>query len=375
MHAAALTHADETNCFSHTLELYSRVMPTLLPAEWWVGAGAEVNVTTARLTGVWLLFGQTKRLEQGATASSWWPQLRDIAIEMVKMNSVAGLSGRDTMCLWSVMNGLGVVEVAARDESQHSLLLASGVVEALEYSIMHDFLCTGLSVSAYAAGAAVGLVGKQEGGRTLSREAVFAVLARLQVFFTEGGTVEHAPVKTVLVSFERVVTLSISDANKKHMIDFEPLVDILLECLLLDESNHRHGQEGHDALQEASAGVIQVLALYGPGCALLRSRGEVLSSLHRLVEVGTKASKERGAGALFELDEETREAARSQPQSQSLSSSGDDEGVGAGGKNCCCRRWASAASCDDVVQLGSSGRDPSCGWVTAESWLLGVGGR
>eukprot|EP01043_Picozoa_sp_COSAG02_P079488 COSAG02_NODE_18417_length_940_cov_1.023781_1_plen_47_part_10 len=38
----------------------------------------------------------------------------------------------------------------------------------------------------------------------------------------------------------RVVTLSISDANKEHMIDFEPVVDILLECLLLDESNHRH---------------------------------------------------------------------------------------------------------------------------------------
>jgi hypothetical protein len=199
-----------------------------------------------------------------------------------------------------------VVEVAARDESQHSLLLASGAVEALEYGIMHDFSCIGLSVPAYAAGAAVGLVGKQEGGRTLSREAVFAVLEKLQLYVTDGGTFARAPVKTVLVSFERVVTLSISDANKKHMIDFEPLVDILLECLLLDESNHRHGQEGHDALQEASAGVIQELALYGPGCALLRSRGEVLSSLHRLVEVGTKASKERGAGALFELDEEVR---------------------------------------------------------------------
>ena len=31
------------------------------------------------------------------------------------------------------------MELAANDESQHSLLLASGVVEALEYGIMHDF--------------------------------------------------------------------------------------------------------------------------------------------------------------------------------------------------------------------------------------------
>ena len=35
------------------------------------------------------------------------------------------------------------------------------------------------------------------------------------------------------------------------------------------------------------------------------------SSLHRLMEVGTKVSKERGAAALFELDEETRAAAQS----------------------------------------------------------------
>eukprot|EP01043_Picozoa_sp_COSAG02_P092552 COSAG02_NODE_29161_length_574_cov_2.707368_1_plen_161_part_10 len=158
--------------------------------------------------------------------------------------------------------------------------------------IMHDFSCIGISVCMYAAGAAVALVGRQEGGRTLSREAVFAVLGWVHGFFAETSAWAAAPVKNVLSSFQRVVTLTISDANKKHMIEFQPLVDILLECLLLDESNHRYNQDGADALQEASSGVIQELALYGPGRALLRSHGEVLSSLHRLVEVGTKVSKE-----------------------------------------------------------------------------------
>ena len=192
------------------------------------------------------------------------------------------------------------------------------------------------------------------GGRTLSREAVFAVLGYLQLFFTENTWAERLPAKTVLASFERVVTLSISDANKKHMIDFEPLVDILLECLLLDESNHRHGQEGHDALQEASAGVIQELALYGPGCALLRSHGEVISSLHRLVEVGTKASKERGAGALFELDEEKGGS------SIAISISRWERRCWWHREHCC--RWGvSAAARDDVLQLGSPGCHPACG--------------
>eukprot|EP01043_Picozoa_sp_COSAG02_P131190 COSAG02_NODE_68986_length_208_cov_175.486239_1_plen_69_part_11 len=69
------------------MELRSRVMPVSLSAEWWAGACAEVDVTTARLAGICLVSNEVKRLE-GATASSWWPQLLDAAIEMVKMNSV-----------------------------------------------------------------------------------------------------------------------------------------------------------------------------------------------------------------------------------------------------------------------------------------------
>ena len=99
------------------------------------------------------------------------------------------------MCFDVVAFPLALVELSANDESQHRLLLASGVVEALEYSIMHDFTVFGMSVSAYAAGAAVALVGKREGGRTLSREAVFAVLKRLHEFFTQGSTWAAAPIK------------------------------------------------------------------------------------------------------------------------------------------------------------------------------------
>jgi hypothetical protein len=90
-HPAALAHADGKGVFSRVMELYSRVMPVSLSAEWWAGACAEVDVTTARVAGVWLLSNMVKRLE-GATASSWWPQLLDAAMEMVKMNSVAGLT-------------------------------------------------------------------------------------------------------------------------------------------------------------------------------------------------------------------------------------------------------------------------------------------
>ena len=117
------------------------------------------------------------------TDASWWPELLDLSIDMVKMNSTAKLSGRDTMNFTVAMMSCALVEAAARHESQHSLLLGSGVMEALEYAIMHDFESHGTSVGAYAAGAAVALVGRTEGGKALSREAAFAVMGRLHKFF------------------------------------------------------------------------------------------------------------------------------------------------------------------------------------------------
>eukprot|EP01046_Picozoa_sp_COSAG06_P120159 COSAG06_NODE_67501_length_251_cov_2.473684_1_plen_67_part_10 len=47
----------------------------------------------------------------------------------------------------------------------------------LEYGILHDFAYIGNSTAAYASGAAVALVGRNEGGKVLRREAVHAVLS------------------------------------------------------------------------------------------------------------------------------------------------------------------------------------------------------
>eukprot|EP01043_Picozoa_sp_COSAG02_P011435 COSAG02_NODE_421_length_22605_cov_158.841198_1_plen_830_part_10 len=316
---AALLHAERTGLFQRVVDLHFRIMPSVLPDEWWVSTHDEIDVTSSRLNAVWSVVSKMRTLDK-ATLSSWWPQLRDVSIELLKLNSTVGLSERDTMCFWPIAYGPAViVEKTARDESQRNLLLAAGVLEALEYGVVHDFSFMGFSASALAGSAAAALVGRQEGGRTLSRAAVLAVLEFQHSFFIDGSMMADSPVKIISEEFKRVVTISISDANKKHMVDFEPLTDMLLDCLLLDENNRRHGQEGSDALQEASAGVIQELSLFGPGCALLRAHDEMLSSLHRLLEVGTKVSQERAAAALFELDEAKTRAARP---------SSDGEGMG-----------------------------------------------
>eukprot|EP01044_Picomonas_judraskeda_P047462 COSAG03_NODE_26999_length_256_cov_0.388535_1_plen_60_part_10 len=58
------------------------------------------------------------------------------------------------------------------------------------------------------------LVGRTEGGKALSREAAFAVMGRLHKSFIKEGTFWNTPTKAVMNAFDRIVTLSISDANK-----------------------------------------------------------------------------------------------------------------------------------------------------------------
>jgi hypothetical protein len=86
---------------------------------------------------LWTLLTVSKRLSS-ATQSSWWGELLDRAIGMSKMNANAGLSGRDTMSWAPVSYALTVVETTAQDESQHEMLLGSGIMDALEYSMLHD---------------------------------------------------------------------------------------------------------------------------------------------------------------------------------------------------------------------------------------------
>eukprot|EP01046_Picozoa_sp_COSAG06_P038135 COSAG06_NODE_4376_length_4316_cov_699.869101_1_plen_1195_part_10 len=321
VHPGALTTANESGAFSTALELLRRVEPSPLPDEWWLKTCDVVDVTSSQLACLWTLFGMVKRLPS-AMQSSWWPELLDHAIRMCKLNASAGLSERDTMCFLPFQHGFGTVELAAQDESQHEMLIASDVADALEYGILHDFTYAGNSTAAYPSGAAVALVGRNEGGKVLRREAVQAVLERLRQNFDHESFFFYTPPKSVMAHMARVTVMVISDANKKHMLQFEPLIDMLLECLIIDDDNHRKGQDGADMLQEASAGVLHELSLFGPGAAALRSHASAVSTLQKLCEVGTKVSKERGAAALFEVEDGSK---RSKAAADS-----DDDGSGTG---------------------------------------------
>ena len=107
-------------------------------------------MTSVRLVQLWIgAFGLIKRLPS-ATQCSWWKDVLDQAIRMSKLNASEGLAARDTMAHVMFVHLLSVVEVAARDESQHEMLIASGVADALEYIILHDSTYLGVSIAAYA---------------------------------------------------------------------------------------------------------------------------------------------------------------------------------------------------------------------------------
>merc|ERR1711969_191593 len=118
----------------------------------------------------------------------------------------------------------------------------------------------------------------------------------------------------------RIAIMAISDANKKIMLQHDKLLATLIAGLILDDDNPRRGQDGSAELQEICAAVLHELALYGPGASVLRAHKPTMDALRVLAESGTKESRERAAGALFELDEETRSAKRKAPDAQSGSS-------------------------------------------------------
>ena len=169
MHPGALSTANESGVFNTALELYRRVEPSPLPGEWWSSTCDVVDVTSSQLACLWITLALVKRLPS-AMQSSWWPELLNHAIRLCKLNASVGLSGRDTMCFVPFLHAGGIVELAAKDVSQHEMLVASGVADALEYGILHDFTYAGSSTAAYASGAAVAMVGRNEGGKVLRRE-------------------------------------------------------------------------------------------------------------------------------------------------------------------------------------------------------------
>ena len=232
----------------------------------------------------------------------------------MKVNQAAELSAQVRMPYMVFLGASALVSKASLDPFRHTWLLATGVAESLLYAAAHDFTCAGTSLAAGAVSAAVNLIGRNESGLTLSREAADSVMRDFKTYFVPNTRRGQYPPKRPMHVAKAIVNMVISDTNKAFVVEHNGAVDVLVAGLLLDEGDPRRSQQAGDELQATCALALQNLALSDVGKAALRSHVDVMDGLRRLSSssgdgdsVGmTVEARQYASGALFELDESAR---------------------------------------------------------------------
>jgi hypothetical protein len=199
---------------------------------------------------------------------------------------------------------------------QRKALASPGLIKALLHIVEHDNTFGGHSTAAYAAMTAVNLIGREEvneGGLTLTRQAVDKVIQQFMSYFDLSSRRASYPVVKMLVSAKILAHLIIPDTNKTFVIEHDGALDCLVLGLLLDASDPRRLEEGAVELQWTCAMILQNLALIASGVGILRTHSGTMEGLRELASTDSGAAKSEKArqcavGAMFELEAEKRRA-------------------------------------------------------------------
>jgi hypothetical protein len=319
-----------------TLELYRRSMHGQLeqPVGWWKERASVVHLDSVFVTGAQFTFGSVLVFLATLPPDAAYEEMLVEGIHMLKVNHQAHLGAQPRCPCMPIFNAAKIVGVAARESSRHEALVASGVVEALTWGTKNSFTLLRGSLAEYTAGATVALIGRNEGGHTLTVETVNCVLDPFGEFFDTTSTnyrvqkARKSPVKRMVNKATPIVDMCIADANKPHILAHATAVDNLMKGLLVDDDeivnpdrdNPRRGQASADKLQKICALVLQNLALSDVGKDALRSREDVMEALRKVASVEgglTDQARLYASGALFELDEEARQIAKAQRSQRS----------------------------------------------------------
>eukprot|EP01050_Picozoa_sp_SAG11_P011512 SAG11_NODE_1224_length_5481_cov_3.755853_1_plen_658_part_00 len=298
--------------FDAAWSLYQRVRATDMKSLL-VRTSSVIDAACARMIGTSLCLVNLRSLSTPELkAMSWWPALVQETIEIVKLNHSEQLTEKDTACFLMVQK-MSLLELAAKDEAHHGVLLEAGVLSALEYTCANDFVFLAASMSAYAAGTAVLLIGKNEsGGKTLSRETVSIVLrdVKLELSLRDSHFRSQKAFSAMVTKVARVSTMAVSDANKAHMLAFDGLLGVLVAGLLLESP--RRGEKDADTLQEACVGVLLQLALFAPWADVMRADAAAMDALGAVqadTAFATDTARQSAEQALFQLSRDRQDAA------------------------------------------------------------------
>eukprot|EP01047_Picozoa_sp_COSAG01_P007366 COSAG01_NODE_279_length_19520_cov_41.772154_19_plen_1481_part_01 len=295
--------------------------PCHTTVEWWCArAGVRSYETTCLIGPILSIQNQSillhsRGMDLPSAAATQWKEVIDETVHIVKMVKVAELSPRLRRgCLHAVPAcALRTLANITSIPSQQKALMSPELVEVLLYVVEHNHVFAGFGTAVFAAKAAVNLVGRNEEGLTLTRQAVDQVLKHITSFFDPASRRSSYPVKRMVGDTRTLVHVIIPDTNKAFVIEHAGALDTLVLGLLLEKVNPRRDQEGAVELQEICALVLQNLALSPIGAGPMRAHSGVMQALRELASADSAAAKSEKArqsasGALFELEEEQRQA-------------------------------------------------------------------
>eukprot|EP01047_Picozoa_sp_COSAG01_P022601 COSAG01_NODE_1347_length_10632_cov_29.175370_3_plen_2601_part_00 len=302
------------------------------PAAWWKERSEAVHLDSiclsALATGPQNFSGVSPTMPPNSAA---WEELLAESIHVCKINQE--LSAQPKIGWQVMLSVLRIVAWAAREQSRHKSLLASGVVDALLWITAHDSVWVGVALAESSAAATVALIGRNEGGLTLTRETVHTVLDCAQMCWDTSSThwrvrsAAKASVIKVIGRMQPIVDMVIADANKPFVLEHDTAIDDLVKGLLVDHSSPRRTQDGAGKLQEVCALALQNLALSDVGKGPLRSHSSVITSLRVVASAEgglTEKARQYAAGALFELDEVARQKAKEAAAAAKAAAQTDD---------------------------------------------------
>jgi hypothetical protein len=211
------------------LALRSRIAgpPGQTTAEWWNARAETPSLETTCLSCVWLAVLYQAIIFSGhvlavpAALIAGWREVVDDAVHIAVMTKAVDLTqGVRSVCVHCmlVFSLRTLANVSSIPSQQEALISSEGFVKALLYIAQHDNTYSLMSTTSFASITAVNLIGRNEGGLTLTRPAVDAVLNLFKSHFDPSSRRSKYPVKRMIGEGRALVHLIVPDANKAFAV-------------------------------------------------------------------------------------------------------------------------------------------------------------
>eukprot|EP01052_Picozoa_sp_SAG31_P034081 SAG31_NODE_3930_length_3742_cov_2.584408_2_plen_1021_part_01 len=309
IHASSYMAGCQRGWFTASVEFYRSRVGSHPPAQWWIDHASLTTEQTNAVLGaycVWQGLPKTGlKLTQVPAIDPDWQYAVEESIHVLRVVHEAELSKRQTMFFYPAYFSLSILEYAVNTTRQKHVLLQKRIPEACMYMIANDFFqdSAAHNLGTRAAGIAVSLIGSNESGLVLTREAVQNVVDSFSSCFDPETHYVTYVAANVVTYARRVANALVADTNKPFVIEAAGALDALVEGLLLDSSNPRRDQERAGDLQLVCAEALQQLALSAVGEAALKANSRAMSALQEMKTAGlTPAARQCAVGALFKLE-------------------------------------------------------------------------